>query len=75
METGSDTKKSDPTNPQHYKNHPSGVECITITEHMNFNKGNATKYIWRSGDSGREIEDLSKAKWYIEREIARLTKR
>lgn len=63
---------TDKINPPHYKNHPSGVECITITEHMNFNKGNAVKYIWRAGDKGNEIEDLQKAKWYIEREIYRL---
>lgn len=35
--------------PKHYNNHPSGVECITITEHMNFNVGNAIKYLWRAG--------------------------
>ena len=64
---------SDSINPDHYKGHPSGVECIQITEHMNFNCGNATKYIWRADlkhDDGG-IEDLKKAKWYIEREIAR----
>ncbi len=64
---------NDPVNrPSHYLQHPSGVECIQITEHMNFNKGNAVKYIWRAGEKGSEIEDLQKAKWYIEREIARL---
>lgn len=35
--------------PQHYNSHPSGVECITITEHMTFNAGNAVKYLWRAG--------------------------
>ena len=59
-------------NPKHYTSHPSGVECIQITEHMNFNLGNATKYIWRASLKGKEIEDLRKAKWYIDREIARL---
>ena len=55
-------------NPKHYTNHPSGVECIQITEHMNFNLGNAMKYIWRNeGKNG--IEDLKKAAWYINREI------
>jgi hypothetical protein len=61
--------QSDPTNPNHYKSHPSKVECIQITEHMNFCRGNAIKYIWRAGEKGNEIEDLEKAKWYIEREI------
>jgi hypothetical protein len=63
----------DPTNPQHYRSHPSGVECITVTEHMNFCRGNAVKYIWRAAERPeREIEDLRKAIWYLEREIARL---
>lgn len=63
----------DSINPSHYKSHPSGVECIQITEHMNFCCGNAVKYIWRADlkhDDGG-IEDLEKAKWYIEREIQR----
>lgn len=60
--------------PKHYNEHPSGVECITIVEHMNFNLGNAVKYIWRAGEKGDIIQDLEKAKWYIEREIMRLKK-
>lgn len=60
--------------PKHYTQHPSGVECIEIVEHMNFNRGNAIKYVWRAGDKGDEIEDLKKARWYIEREIARLSR-
>lgn len=63
----------DPVNhPSHYTSNPSGVECITIVEHMNFCRGNAIKYIWRAGEKASEIEDLRKAKWYLEREIARL---
>ena len=59
--------------PLHYKSHPSSIECIQITEHMNFCLGNAIKYIWRAGlKSSSEIEDLRKARWYIEREIQRL---
>jgi hypothetical protein len=65
----------DPVNhPQHYTSHPSGVECIQITEHMGFCLGNAIKYIWRAFLKGNGIEDLKKAVWYIEREIARRTK-
>ena len=59
-------------NPKHYTSHPSGVECIEITEHMNFCLGNAVKYIWRASLKGKEIEDLGKARWYIDREIQRL---
>ena len=59
--------------PHHYNKHPSGVECITIVEHYGFNLGNAIKYIWRAGlKSENVLEDLEKATWYIQREIARL---
>jgi len=59
--------------PPHYNSHPSGVECITVTEHMNFNLGNAVKYIWRVGLKSEDpIVDLKKAEWYVQREIARL---
>jgi len=69
--------ESSSINPNHYKSHPSGIECIQVTEHMGFNLGNAIKYIWRAdlknNDGG--IEDLTKARWYLEREIEkRLTK-
>lgn len=59
--------------PSHYNSHGSGIECIQITEHMNFNLGNAVKYIWRADLKGEEpITDLRKAAWYVQREIARL---
>ena len=61
--------------PTHYTQHPSGIECIEITEHFNFTLGNAIKYIWRSGlKSSNAVEDLQKAAWYIQREIQRLSK-
>lgn len=70
----------DPINhPAHYTSHPSGVECITVTEHMGFCVGNAIKYLWRAGlkDGGgdlkaKRLEDLKKARWYIDREIQRV---
>lgn len=75
----------DVNHPRHYTSHPSGVECISITEHMNFNIGNAVKYLWRAGIKGeaktvgdmgnaklKHIEDLKKAAWYVNREIERL---
>ena len=58
-------------NPPHYQ-HPSGIECIEITEHLNFNRGNAIKYAWRANDKGCTREDLQKCEWYINREIKRL---
>lgn len=57
--------------PPHYKSHPSGVECIQITEHYNFCIGNAIKYLWRNGlkEGESSVKDLEKAIWYIRREI------
>lgn len=57
--------------PKHYTSHPSGIEVIQITEHMNFCLGNAIKYILRHEHKGG-IEDLKKAIWYINREITKL---
>ena len=65
--------KADAVNhPSHYTSHPSGVECITITRHYCFAIGNAIKYLARAGrkDPGAELEDLRKARWYVDREIA-----
>lgn len=65
-------KMNDTVNhPTHYTKHPSGVECIQITEHMNFCLGNAIKYIWRADLKNDSVEDLKKAIWYINREIER----
>ena len=62
--------------PKHYNLHPSGVECIDIVEHYDFNLGNAIKYIWRAGlKSDNPIEDLEKAAWYVQREIQLLRAR
>lgn len=60
--------------PSHYTRHPSGVECIEITEHFNFNRGNAIKYIWRADEKGDPLENLRKAEFYIKREIQKLIK-
>ena len=70
-----ETEQHDPVNkPKHYTEHPSGIECIQITEHENFCLGNAIKYIWRAGRKLDAIEDLQKAIWYVQREINRLEK-
>jgi hypothetical protein len=58
----------DTTNPVHYKH--LGVECITMTEHMSFCLGNVVKYVYRCNLKGG-VEDLKKARWYLDREIAR----
>lgn len=67
----------DPVNhPSHYTGHPSGVECIEITRHMNFNLGNVVKYVWRAGEKeiAPTVEDLEKARWYLTDEIERRKK-
>ena len=77
----------DPTPPNDLVNHPphytsSGarcecgrpIECIQVTEWMNFNRGNSMKYNWRAGLKGDAITDLRKSIWYLEREIERLTR-
>lgn len=74
-------KKDNVNHPKHYTSHPSGVECITITRHYCSSIGNAIKYLWRAGlkkelglsDKLKEIEDLSKAIWYINDRIKQLT--
>lgn len=66
--------------PPHYTSHPSGVECIEIVRHHNFDVGNAIKYLWRNGlkqdadksVTEKQLEDLRKARWYIADEIKRL---
>lgn len=58
--------------PKHYNSHPSGVECIEIIEHMTFNLGNATKYVWRGGlKLDDPLQDYEKALWYLRREFER----
>jgi hypothetical protein len=69
------TKMKDMVNhPPHYTSDPSGVECIDITRHRNFNIGNAIKYLWRAGLKNEEshIQDLKKAVFYINNEIDRI---
>lgn len=73
--------KSDSVNsPSHYNQLP--VEAIDICEHYNFNRGNVLKYVIRAGSkqsvgltiAEKELEDLKKAAWYLQREISKLEK-
>jgi hypothetical protein len=77
LDQKSEASNDDVNHPSHYTSHPSGVECIQITEHHNFNVGNAIKYLWRAGlkDNTPSEKDLKKAVWYIQREIERLSKK
>jgi hypothetical protein len=67
-------KETDMVNaPPHYTGplQALGLEVIQVTELFGFCLGNALKYIFRADWKGRAIEDLRKAVWYLEREIAR----
>jgi len=71
MKHNNESRFDEVNRPKHYNAHPSGIECIEITRHMGFNLGNAIKYIWRADLKGKALEDLKKARWYIEDEIKR----
>ena len=64
--------------PSWYNNHPSGYECIDIVQHYDFCIGNVIKYVWRAGlkdpNIKKEIEDLEKARYYLEKKITLLKK-
>lgn len=67
----------DRVNHPYYYQDPSGVECIDIIRHRDFNIGSAIKYLWRAGLKSEEgmdisdkaIEDLQKSIFYINDEI------
>lgn len=68
--------------PKHYNQHPAGIECIDVIEHMTLNVGTAVKYLWRTGlkketfegatEQESAVRDLHSAIWYIQREIERI---
>lgn len=65
--------------PAHYTSSPAKcrkcqcpIECIDITRHLNFNRGNVVKYVWRMGQKGDAIEECKKALWYLQDELARM---
>lgn len=68
------TSKETINHPNHYN--VGGIEAIDFIESwdLNFSLGNAIKYIARAPYKNDEIEDLKKARWYIDREIQRLEK-
>jgi hypothetical protein len=58
--------------PAHYQ-FSNGAQVIDITENLTFNAGNVVKYVARAGRKTDDpIEDLRKARFYINREIERL---
>lgn len=58
----------------HYRQDPSGVECIEVARHWSFNLGSVLKYLWRHGKKpgASAVEDLRKARDFLDDEIARL---
>ena len=65
------TMVEDPVNhPEHYK--VGGIETIDFIESkgLGYNLGNVVKYITRSDHKGNKLQDLQKAQWYLNREIA-----
>lgn len=73
IETSVMTKET-VNHPNHYN--IGGIEVIDFIESwdLNFSLGNAIKYIARAPYKNDKIEDLKKARWYIDREIQRLEK-
>ena len=65
-------QSSSAISPSHYQ--ADGIQCIDITRHMSFDKGNAVKYLWRAGkkDNNSEAQDIKKAMWYLTDELNRL---
>lgn len=66
---------SDPVNhPPHYGGEDNPCEAIKVIEAwgLGFHIGNVVKYLSRAGKKGAAVEDLKKARWYLDREIARL---
>lgn len=65
-------QSSSAISPSHYQ--ADGIQCIDITRHMSFAKGNAVKYLWRAGkkDNNSEAQDIKKAMWYLADELNRL---
>ncbi len=60
--------------PAHYGGEDNPYEAIKVIEawKLGFNLGNTVKYISRHDHKGTALEDLKKARWYLDREIHNL---
>ena len=70
---------SDPISPDHYRGFSYGAEVIDISENLSSNGGQVVQYVARAcrldGQvKGDPLEDLQKARWFLDREIRRLAK-
>ena len=71
---------TDPVNhPPHYKT--GEIECIDAIkasmsdeQFIGYLKGNVQKYVWRMSYKGRPVEDLRKARWYLDKMIEELSR-
>lgn len=61
-------------NPHHYGGKDNPYEAIKVIEHydLGFSLGNAIKYIIRAGKKDNKLQDLEKARFYLDREINNL---
>lgn len=63
-------REHDPVDhPKHYTSHPSGIEPIEITRYEDFLTGNVIKYVMRHRYKNRPVEDLKKARFYLDERI------
>lgn len=68
-----ETKQYDPVKvPLHYNDHPSGIECREITEHLNSNLANTFKYVFRHQLKSKPAQDIEKAIQYLQYEKTRV---
>lgn len=72
------TPEAEPVEQIHHPEHYTwlkgvgGVEVIDITSNFGFVRGNALKYLMRADHKGKQLEDLKKARWYVDYEIKQL---
>lgn len=69
-----ETKKEMVNNPSHYGGKDNPYEAIKVIEawKLGFNLGNTVKYISRAGKKDALVQELEKARWYLDREIANI---
>ena len=70
-------RKEAVNHPAHYGGKNNPYEAVKVIEawELGFHLGNTVKYIARAGQKGDELEDLEKARWYLDRQIANMKKR
>jgi len=74
--TGNEVSIEAINHPTHYGGAEDPYEAIKVVEAwgLGFHLGNVVKYLSRAGKKGDALEDLKKARWYLDRQIANLEK-